>query len=30
VNYSQSDIYLNQHVGEAAHFNFFFSLGQTF
>jgi outer membrane protein assembly complex protein YaeT len=30
VNYSQSNIYLNQHVGEAAHFNFFFSLGQTF
>jgi outer membrane protein insertion porin family len=30
VDYSQSNIYLNQHVGEAAHFNFFFSLGQTF
>jgi len=30
VNYSQSDVYLNPHVGEAAHFNFFFSLGQTF
>ena len=30
VNYSQSDIYANQHVGEAAHFNFFFSFGQTF
>jgi outer membrane protein assembly factor BamA len=30
VNYSQSDIYANQHVGEAQHFNFFFSLGQTF
>ena len=30
VNYSQSNIYANQHVGEAAHFNFFFSLGQTF
>jgi outer membrane protein insertion porin family len=30
VNYSQSDIYANQHVGQAAHFNFFFSLGQTF
>ena len=30
VNYSQSDIYANQHVGEAPHFNFFFSLGQTF
>jgi outer membrane protein assembly complex protein YaeT len=30
VNYSQSDITANQHVGEAPHFNFFFSLGQTF
>ena len=30
VNYSQSNIYANQHVGEAQHFNFFFSLGQTF
>ena len=30
VNYSQSDIYANQHVGEAQRFNFFFSLGQTF
>ncbi len=30
VNYSQSDIYANQHVGQAQHFNFFFSLGQTF
>ncbi len=30
VNYSQSDIYANQHVGEAPHFNFFFSFGQTF
>jgi outer membrane protein insertion porin family len=30
VNYSQSNPYLNQHVGEAGHFNFFFSLGQTF
>jgi outer membrane protein insertion porin family len=30
VNYSQSDIYANQHVGQAAHFNFFFSFGQTF
>jgi outer membrane protein insertion porin family len=30
VNYSQSDPTLNQHVGEASHFNFFFSLGQTF
>lgn len=30
VNYSLSSPYTNQHVGEAAHFNFFFSLGQTF
>jgi outer membrane protein insertion porin family len=30
VNYSQSDIYANQHVGQAPHFNFFFSFGQTF
>lgn len=30
VNYSQSSIYANQHVGEAPHFQFFFSLGQTF
>ncbi|HEY1984961.1 MAG TPA: POTRA domain-containing protein [Terracidiphilus sp.] len=30
VNYSQSDPTSNQHVGEASHFNFFFSLGQTF
>jgi outer membrane protein assembly complex protein YaeT len=30
VNYSQSNITANQHVGEAPHFNFFFSLGQTF
>jgi len=30
VDYSQSDIYANQHVGQAQHFNFFFSLGQTF
>lgn len=30
INYSQSSIYANQHVGEAQHFNFFFSLGQTF
>jgi len=30
INYSQSDIYANQHVGQAQHFNFFFSLGQTF
>jgi outer membrane protein assembly complex protein YaeT len=30
VNYSQTDPTANQHVGEAGHFNFFFSLGQTF
>jgi outer membrane protein assembly complex protein YaeT len=30
VNYSRSNIYSGQHVGEAQHFNFFFSLGQTF
>lgn len=30
VNYSQTNPYANQHVGEAPHFNFFFSLGQTF
>lgn len=30
VNYSHSNPYLNQHVGQADHFNFFFSLGQTF
>ncbi|MGA2252388.1 POTRA domain-containing protein [Terracidiphilus sp.] len=30
VNYSQTNPYENQHVGEAGHFNFFFSLGQTF
>ena len=30
VNYSQSIITANQHVGQAPHFNFFFSLGQTF
>jgi outer membrane protein assembly factor BamA len=30
VNYSESPITLLQHVGEAPHFNFFFSLGQTF
>ncbi|MDR3726444.1 MAG: POTRA domain-containing protein [Terracidiphilus sp.] len=29
-NYSQSDPTLNKHVGQADHFNFFFSLGQTF
>lgn len=30
VNYSQTNPYDNQHVGEGSHFNFFFSLGQTF
>jgi outer membrane protein assembly factor BamA len=30
LNYSQSDVTANQHVGQAGHFNFFFSLGQTF
>jgi len=30
INYSQSIPTDNQHVGEASHFNFFFSLGQTF
>jgi outer membrane protein assembly complex protein YaeT len=30
VNYSLSNPYSDQHVGEAPHFNFFFSLGQTF
>jgi outer membrane protein assembly factor BamA len=30
VNYSLSSPYTDQHVGEANHFNFFFSLGQTF
>lgn len=30
VDYSLSNPYSNQHVGEADHFNFFFSLGQTF
>jgi outer membrane protein assembly complex protein YaeT len=30
INYSQTDITANQHVGQADHFNFFFSLGQTF
>jgi outer membrane protein insertion porin family len=30
VNYSQTNPFANQHVGEASHFNFFFSLGQTF
>jgi outer membrane protein insertion porin family len=30
VDYSRSDPYSTPHVGEAQHFNFFFSLGQTF
>ncbi|MDR3740652.1 MAG: POTRA domain-containing protein [Terracidiphilus sp.] len=30
INYSHSNPYDNQHVGQADHFNFFFSLGQTF
>jgi outer membrane protein insertion porin family len=30
VNYSQLQPHDNQHVGQANHFNFFFSLGQTF
>jgi len=30
VDYSLSAPFTNQHVGEAGHFNFFFSLGQTF
>jgi outer membrane protein insertion porin family len=30
VNYSISTPYNDLHVGEATHFNFFFSLGQTF
>ncbi|MGA7653610.1 MAG: POTRA domain-containing protein [Terracidiphilus sp.] len=30
VNYSESAPFANQHVGEASHFNFFFSLGQNF
>jgi outer membrane protein assembly complex protein YaeT len=30
VNYSQKQPFENQHVGEGNHFNFFFSLGQTF
>ena len=29
-NYSQTDVSANPYVGEARHFNFFFSLGQTF
>ena len=30
IDYSLSDPYSNQRVGQAQHFNFFFSLGQTF
>jgi len=30
VDYSKTKPFENQHVGEAIHFNFFFSLGQTF
>ena len=30
IDYSLSDPYSSPHVGEAQHFNFFFSLGQTF
>jgi outer membrane protein insertion porin family len=30
IDYSMSDPYSSPHVGEASHFNFFFSLGQTF
>ncbi|HWE87317.1 MAG TPA: POTRA domain-containing protein [Terracidiphilus sp.] len=30
VDFSQSAPFSNQHVGEAGHFNFFFSLGQNF
>ena len=30
VDYALPDPYSNPHVGEAQHFNFFFSLGQTF
>ncbi len=30
INYSLSDPYSQPHVGEAQHFNFFFSLGQSF
>jgi outer membrane protein assembly complex protein YaeT len=29
-NYSQTNVTANPYVGEAGHFNFFFSLGQTF
>lgn len=30
VDYALPDPYSNPHIGEAQHFNFFFSLGQTF
>jgi outer membrane protein assembly factor BamA len=30
IDYSLKQIDANPHVGEASHFNFFFSLGQTF
>ena len=30
VNYSLAQPFTDQHVGEAGHFNFFFSLGQNF
>jgi outer membrane protein insertion porin family len=30
VDYARPDPYSNPHVGQAQHFNFFFSLGQTF
>ena len=30
IDYGLPDPYSNPHVGEAGHFNFFFSLGQTF
>ncbi|HEU5457504.1 MAG TPA: BamA/TamA family outer membrane protein, partial [Terracidiphilus sp.] len=30
IDYSLKPYYSNQHVGEAQHFNFFFSLGQSF
>jgi outer membrane protein assembly factor BamA len=30
INYSQTTITDNPHVGQAPHFNFFFSLGQSF
>jgi outer membrane protein assembly factor BamA len=30
VDYGKAEPFSNQHIGEASHFNFFFSLGQTF